>query len=125
MLDIARGFCGRQRIEVVTRDHPLRQLFQLGSGQHAAQLGLTDQHDLQQLAVIGFQVGQQTQLFQHTGRQILRLVDDQHIVFASGVRLQQIVIECIDIDFDAFNCTAGNIRSGWQFDPKLVADRPQ
>ena len=35
-------------------------------------------HHLQQLGVVGFQVGEQAQLFQHVGGQVLSLVDEQH-----------------------------------------------
>ena len=69
--------------------HPLRQLLQLWPCQHAAQFGLAYQDDLQQLALIGLQIGQQAQLLQYVSRKILRLVNDQHIVFACGVPSQQ------------------------------------
>jgi hypothetical protein len=65
--DVLRGLGLAQRVEVKARDHALRQLLQLRAGQHRAQLGLADQHDLQQLALAGFQVGQQAQLLQHVG----------------------------------------------------------
>ena len=73
-----------QRVEVVARDHALRQLLELGPREHRAQLGLADQDDLQQLALVGLQVGQQAQLLEHVGRQVLRLVDDQHVVLADA-----------------------------------------
>ena len=38
---------------------------------------LTNQHDLQQLGIIYFQIGQQTQLFQHFRHQMLGFVDHQ------------------------------------------------
>ena len=65
--DVLRRLLLRQRVEVVARDHALRQLLQLGPRQHAAQLRLPDQHDLQQLALAGLEVGQQPQLLQHVG----------------------------------------------------------
>ena len=69
-----------QRLEVEARDHALAELLELGLREHAAQLGLADQHDLQQLALVRLQVGQQPQLLQHVGREVLRLVDDQQVV---------------------------------------------
>ena len=52
--DVLRGFRLAQRIEVEARNHALRQLGKLRLLQHSAQLGLADQHNLQQLAFIGF-----------------------------------------------------------------------
>ena len=86
-----------QRIEVISRDHALRQLLEFRAREHAAQLGLADQHDLQQLALAGLQVGQQAQLLQHVGRQVLRLVDDQHVVLADRVGAQQVLVEPVDV----------------------------
>ena len=80
--DVAPVSLVGQRTQVVARDHALRELFQLGPREHLAQLGLADQDDLQQLAFVGLQVGQQAQLLQHVGREHLRLVDDQHVVLA-------------------------------------------
>jgi hypothetical protein len=119
--DVGAGLGIRQRPEVVARDHALGQLFQLGLGQHGAQLGLADQDDLQQLALAGLQVGQQAQLFQHLGRQVLRLVDHQHVVVALGVAVQQVAVDGVDIAFHAQR--AGGC--GRQLDAELVADRQQ
>ena len=58
MPDVLRAFGFTERLEVVAGDDPLGQLLQLGALQHGAQLGLTDQDDLQQLALGGFQVRQ-------------------------------------------------------------------
>src|SRR5256885_11449884 len=53
--DIAPGLGLGQRTEVVARDHALRQLLEPGPRQHAAQLRLADQDDLQQLALAGLE----------------------------------------------------------------------
>ena len=79
------------------RDHALGELLELGPLEHRAQLGLADQDDLQQLALVGLEVGQQAQLLEHLGRELLRLVDDEHVVLADGVGLQQEVVERVDV----------------------------
>ena len=86
----------------------------------AAQFGLADQHDLQQLALVGFQVGQQAQLLQHIGRQVLRLVDDEHAALAGGVTLEQKGVERVDVVLDR-----GRVRGGSRRDVELLADRLQ
>ncbi|MPM36845.1 hypothetical protein SDC9_83449 [bioreactor metagenome] len=103
MRHVLARFVQAQRIQVIARNHPLRQLFQRRIGHHGAQLGLADQDDLQQLALTGFQVGEQPQLLQHVGRQVLRLVDDQHVVAAARIRVEQEGIERIDAILDRFH----------------------
>ena len=56
----------------------LAQLAQVGSGQPDIQLGLAEQHDLQQLAGLGLQVAEQPDGLQGLVRQGLRLVDQHH-----------------------------------------------
>ena len=52
--------------------------------------GLAEQHDLQQLVGLGFQVGQQADFLQRGDRHALRFLDEQHHAFAFSVALQQI-----------------------------------
>ena len=118
VVDVAGRLVGRQRPQVIAGDHALRQLLQFGPGQHGAQFRLADEDDLQQLALARFQVGQQAQLFQHGGGQVLRFINDQHIVLALRMAGQQVRIDGIDIAFHA-----GNI---WRHgDAELLADRQQ
>jgi hypothetical protein len=104
-----------------TCNHALRQLLQLRARQHAAQLGLADQHDLQQLALAGFQVGQQAQLLQHVGAEVLCLVDDEHAALAGRVALQQEGVQRVDVVLDRDHAAVGR-RHG---DVELLADRLQ
>ncbi len=110
-----------QCVEVVARDDALRQLFQLRRGHHGAQLGLADQDDLQQLALAGLQVGQQAQLLQHVRRQVLRLVDDEHVVAPGRVLAQQEVVERVQTVLDGLG--AGH--RGPVGDAELVANGTQ
>ena len=79
------------------RDHALRQLLEVGPLEHRAQLGLADEDDLQQLPLVGLEVGEQAQLLEHVDRQHLRLVDDEDVVLADGVGLEQEVVERVDV----------------------------
>jgi hypothetical protein len=100
VLDVLRGFGGRQRVQVVARNHPLRQLLHVGALQHVAQLRLADQHDLQQLALIGFQIRQQPQLLQHLRGQVLGLIDDEDVLMSLGMAVQQVGIEPVHVLLD-------------------------
>jgi hypothetical protein len=116
---VVGGFGALHRAQVHARDHALGQLLQLGPGQLVAQFGLADQHDLQQLAFLRFQVGQQAQQFQQLGRQRLRLVDDQHELLARGVARQQVVVQRIGPGLQAVGRRPG------QRDAELLAHRLQ
>ena len=105
--DVLAGLGRRQRLEVKARDHPLRQLLEFRTRQHRAQFGLADQDDLQQLALAGLQVRQQAQLLEHVGRQVLRLVDDEHAGLAERVRPQHEIVERIEVVLDAGRAVAG------------------
>ena len=98
--NVVLGLLGRERLQVKARDDALRELLEVGPLEHRAQLGLADQDDLQELALVGLEVRQQAQLLEHLGRELLRLVDDQDVVLADCVRLQQEVVEGVDIGLD-------------------------
>jgi hypothetical protein len=100
MLHVLRGLGLGERTQVVARDHPLRQLLEVGLREHGAQFRLADQHDLQQLALAGLQVGQQSQLLEHVDREVLRLVDDQHVVLPHGMGAQQVLVQGVDVVLD-------------------------
>ena len=119
--DVAARFNLGQGFEVKARDDALRELFQLGPCEHGAQLGLADQDDLQQLALVRFQVGEQAKLLEHVDRQALRLVDDEHVVLPDRMGAQQELIERVEIVLDR----AGAGFALRQLDVKLVADRLQ
>ncbi len=119
--DVALGLGRGQRAQVVARDHALRELLELGPPEQVAQLGLADQDDLQQLALVGLEVGQQAQLLQHLGRQHLRLVDDQHVVLADRVRLEQELVQRVEVVLDG-RLAAQRLRCR---NAELLADRLQ
>ena len=63
---------------MVAHGDALAQLAEAVLVEALAQFRLAHQNNLQQLAFIGFEIGQQADLFQQIVRQILRLVNDQH-----------------------------------------------
>jgi hypothetical protein len=121
VLDVLDGLGLAQRVQMKAGNHALGQLLQLGARQHAAQLGLADQHDLQQLALAGFQVGQQAQLLQHVGAEVLCLVDDQHAALAGRVALQQESVQRVDVVLDRDHAAVG----GRHRNVELLAHRLQ
>ncbi|MDT4843669.1 hypothetical protein FQZ97_776040 [compost metagenome] len=121
VLDVLPGLGLVECVEVKARDHALCELLQFGLGQQVAQFGLADQDDLQQLAGVGLQVGEQAQLFQHVGRQVLCFIDDEHGVLSCGVGGQQKSVEWVNMVF-----SGGLTRTlVVHHHPKLVTDRAQ
>ncbi len=78
MLHVGGDFGSRERRQVIARDDALCELPQLAPLEQFREFGLADQNDLQQLAPVGFEVGEQAHLLQHVCGEILRLVDNQH-----------------------------------------------
>src|SRR5699024_4221402 len=76
--DIGFGFAFVERVQVIARRDPLRQLSKLRPRQQIAQLGLADEKDLQQLVGGRLQIGQQSDLLEPFAAHVLGLVDDQH-----------------------------------------------
>ncbi len=112
------GLLLAQRIEVVARDHPLGELGHLGPREQRAQLGLADQHDLQQLALAGLEVGQQAQLLEHLGVEVLGLVDHQHVVLPDRMRVEQEAVQRVDMVLQRRRAAA----AGRDRHAELVAD---
>src|SRR5262249_19379996 len=69
-------FVGLQRFEVVAARYALLDLSEVGSREEVVQFRLSDQDDLQQLA-IGIEIQQKPNLFEHVGGQMLRFVEHQ------------------------------------------------
>jgi len=94
--DIVAHLLAGQGLQVTVDADPLAQLHKLGQRQGVAQLRLSHQDDLQQFRVRALQVGEQADLLEQIGRQVLRLVDDQYGVLPEGVLLQKKVVELAD-----------------------------
>ena len=94
--DIGPGFVLVEGLEVITRGNALGQLAQVLTLQQLPQLGLPQQHHLQQFFLGCFQVGQQANLFQGFRAEVLRLVDHDHDAVPAGMLRQQVYIQLID-----------------------------
>ena len=93
MLDVLIHLAAIQRLQVITHRDALAQLPQFMFVQAIAQLRLAHQNNLQQLAVVGLEIREQPDLFEHGFVQILRFIDDQHRLFALLDLAQQKFVE--------------------------------
>src|SRR5262249_53134840 len=92
---VLAALLGVHRAEMAPDADPLPQLAQVLGGELLLQLGLTEQHDLQQLRSLGLEVREQPQLLERLGREILRLVDDQQHAAPLAARLDEEGIEYV------------------------------
>ncbi len=97
----------------------LGELAQLAAREQLAQLRLADEDDLQELLRVGFEVGQEADLLEDLGGEVLRLIDHQHHALAVGMGVQQVAAEDIDQVLQA--CARG-VRHA---DAELLADREE
>ena len=67
MCDVSVGVVAAERTEVVARRDALRELAQLFAREHLVELRLAEQDDTQQFSLVGLEVGEQADLFQHRG----------------------------------------------------------
>ena len=118
VLDVFACFTLGQCFQVEAGNDPLCQLLQLRARDHLPQFGLADQDHLQQLALWRLQVGEQAQLLQHVGCEVLRLIDDEDVLLAFGVARQQVFIERIEVILDGGGSNAGVVHRYLE----LVAD---
>ena len=95
MADIVTSLLGVQGLEVKAGGDALIQLAKPRAGQQAAQLRLPHQEDLQQFLLWGFQIGEQTDLLQHLGTQVLCLIDHQHRAPTIGMSGEQKGVDAI------------------------------
>src|SRR5690606_21452973 len=111
-------FIARQRAQMVTGGDALRELTQRRPRQQCVQFRLPEQNQLQQFALVGFEIGEKAQLFEHVGRKILRFIDDENGVAPTRVGCQQKCIQRIEQLLGA----GVFLREG---DAEFVADRLQ
>ena len=116
---ITLGFLARQRFQMVSAGDPLRQLTQLGAVQQFAQLRLPDQNDLQELLRRSLKIGEQPDLLQHLGGEVLRLVHDHDDAPSLRMGGQKAPVQRIDHLLDAAAIGVGNDES------QFLADREQ
>lgn len=97
MGDVGGDVAEAEGLEVVGDGDALGELAQLVLLQQVVQLGLADEDQVQQVVLLGVDVGEHADLFQALDAEVLRLVDDQHHRVAGGVladqELDEIVVE--------------------------------
>ncbi len=82
-----------QRQQFVAERDALAKLADRGLVEHLIEFGLTEQHDLHELALLGLEVGQQAQDLQSLQRYGLRFVHADDDALARGRELQQRHVE--------------------------------
>ena len=75
----------------VVRD-ALLELAHVGLREAGVQFRLPEEHDLQQLVPVGFQIRKQPDLFQRLGRHGMRFVDQDYYLLAGGIDFDQAVL---------------------------------
>ena len=101
VIDIGPDLFPVKRLQMVARGNALRQLAHFRAGEYIEQFGLAENDNLQQFALMGFQIGQQAQLFQYRCRQILCLVDNKYGFFIITVAFNQELVNQVGIGFYA------------------------
>ena len=100
MFHVLGGIRLIQGFQVITSGDPLRNLAHIRPRQHFPQLGLADEDDLQKLLLGRFKIGEQTNLLEDFGTQILGLVHDQHRAPPATVGIQQVGVQTVDQRLD-------------------------
>ena len=93
LLDVVVHLLFREGTQRVAQHDALAQLAQLGLRQLLGQLGLPDQHDLEQLRAGRLEVREQPDLLEHLGGEVLRLVHDQQRRQVSPEALDQEAVQ--------------------------------
>ena len=96
MRHVSRHFVAVQRPQLIADRHALIELAHLRRLEQRVQIQLADQHDLQQLVLVGFEIRQDANLLEHRHRQVLRLVDDEHRARAQRQQAEQKVVDRLD-----------------------------
>src|SRR5262249_37434270 len=116
MAHIGFGLVAVERRQVIARGDALGELAQFRLGEDLAQLGLAQKYNLQQFLRRRFEGRQEAQLFERVGREVLRLVDDQHDAQALRIGVEQIGVQRVD---EALEAAAARL----DVELQLLADR--
>ncbi len=115
MVDVGAHFTGFQRDQVKARDDSLGKLAQFGLPELFQKLGLPKQNNLQQLRLVGLEIGEQTQLLEHLDVEVLRLVDHHHRAPPPRMDIEKVMMQCIGQNLGG--------RTLPDLDAELLADR--
>ena len=92
-VEVRQGIFRRKRLQIKIVRDALLQLAYMRLRQFFVQLGLTEQHHLQQFAFIGFQVAEQADFFQRFHRHALRFFHEHHHRLAFRMFLQKVILQ--------------------------------
>jgi hypothetical protein len=93
VLDVGPEFPAFEGIDVETDGDPLSELAKAVIVQAVSELRLAEQDDLEQFAIFGFEVGEESDLFEEFGGEVLGFVDDQDGVAAVEEEIDKELIE--------------------------------
>jgi hypothetical protein len=91
--NVRRGFITRGRLELIANRDALIQLTHFRRSEEGVQIELANEDDLQQLFLVGFEVGENTNLLEYLQRQILRFIDNQHRARAQREQAEQEIVQ--------------------------------
>jgi hypothetical protein len=94
--DVASRLGPIEGFEMPAHGDALVQLGELRASEEQLQLRLADEHDLQQLGGLGFEVRQEPELLERRRRQVLRLVDDDHDALARELLRDEKTVQLVD-----------------------------
>ena len=116
VVDVFADFLGRERGDVIAQRDALLELAQAVAVEDLRQFGLADEDDLEELLLLGFEVGEQPDLLEHARFEVLGFIDDQRDVVVGGQLAQQ---ERVDRVVQILLGGLGGLQA------KLVGDGPQ
>ena len=104
--EVLRHLRQRERAHAERVRDAVAQLAQLVLRQGLVELGLAEQHDLQQLVPVRLQVGQQPHLLEGVLGHDVRLVDQDHHAPAGAVERDQVLLQLAQRDRGAARARA-------------------
>jgi len=78
MGEIGRQLLAAEGRDVVADDDPLCEGFVHGHGETAAEFGLAEEEQTQTVLGIHLIVGEEAEVFEHVGAEVMGFIDDQH-----------------------------------------------
>ena len=93
VVDVGGDRGGGHARQVILGGDPLGELGQARLGDQVAELGLADEHELEELVLVGVDVREHPQFLERLDREVLGLVEDQHRPPAAGVLLDEEILE--------------------------------
>lgn len=96
MVNVLFDLVAIERSQLGVHQDALAKLPQALFGENPFEFRLTHQNDLEQLLLVGFEVGKQTQLFEQFEGEVLRFVNDEENVLSLLDPIKQDVVDLFD-----------------------------